>query len=80
MHVAILGAGPAGLFAALELASHVPVTVIEEGFEPLKRKCPVSSQNNCIDCNPCQITSGVGGAGALSDGKLNLTYKIGGDP
>lgn len=80
MHVAILGAGPAGLFAALELAPHVSVTVIEEGSEPLKRKCPVASHSNCINCSPCQITSGVGGAGALSDGKLNLTYKIGGDP
>ena len=80
MHVAILGAGPAGLFAALELAPHTTVTVIEEGLEPLQRACPVSSENNCINCNLCHITSGVGGAGALSDGKLNLTYKIGGDP
>lgn len=80
MRVAILGAGPAGLFAALELAPHTTVTVIEEGLEPLKRACPVSLKNNCINCNPCHVTSGVGGAGALSDGKLNLTYKIGGDP
>ena len=80
MHVAIIGAGPAGLFAALELAPHATVTVVEEGLEPLKRHCPVSAKNNCMDCNPCHVTSGVGGAGTLSDGKLNLTYKIGGDP
>ena len=80
MHVAIIGAGPAGLFAALELAPHCTVTVVEEGLEPLKRSCPVSTKNSCINCNPCHVTSGVGGAGALSDGKLNLTYKIGGDP
>jgi uncharacterized FAD-dependent dehydrogenase len=80
MHVAIIGAGPAGLFAALELAPHATVTVVEEGAEPSNRICPVSSQENCINCKPCHITSGVGGAGALSDGKLNLTYKIGGDP
>lgn len=80
MHVAIIGAGPAGLFAALELASHATVTVVEEGLEPSKRECPVSTRNNCMNCTPCHVTSGVGGAGALSDGKLNLTYKIGGDP
>jgi uncharacterized FAD-dependent dehydrogenase len=80
MQVAIIGAGPAGLFAALELAPHAGVTIVEEGLEPLKRECPVSSQSDCINCTPCHITSGVGGAGALSDGKLNLTYKIGGDP
>lgn len=80
MHVGIIGAGPAGLFAALELAPHCRVTVVEEGMEPLKRNCPVSAKNNCANCQPCQVTSGVGGAGALSDGKLNLTYSIGGDP
>ena len=80
MHVVIIGAGPAGLFAALELAPHTEVTVVEEGLEPLKRECPVSAKNNCVNCTPCHVTSGVGGAGALSDGKLNLTYKIGGDP
>lgn len=80
MHVAIIGAGPAGLFAALELAPHCTVTVVEEGLEPLKRSCPVSTRNNCTNCQPCHVTSGVGGAGALSDGKFNLTYKIGGDP
>lgn len=80
MHVVIIGAGPAGLFAALELAPHTTVTVVEEGQEPLKRECPVSLEQNCVNCRPCHVTSGVGGAGALSDGKLNLTYKIGGDP
>lgn len=80
MQVAIIGAGPAGLFAALELAPHVTVTVVEEGLEPQKRECPVSTRNNCVNCTPCHVTSGVGGAGALSDGKLNLTYKIGGEP
>lgn len=80
MHVTIIGAGPAGLFAALELAPHCTVTVVEEGLEPLKRNCPISVKNSCMNCNPCHVTSGVGGAGALSDGKLNLTYKIGGEP
>jgi hypothetical protein len=79
--VAIIGAGPSGLFAARELSTKgIPCLIIESGKEALKRECPVSDKDLCLQCNPCQITSGVGGAGALSDGKLNLTYKIGGSP
>ncbi len=64
--VAIVGAGPAGLFAALELAeSGLKAVVLEKGLAPKERK---------------SITCGVGGAGTFSDGKLNLTPKIGGDP
>ncbi|MBN1377023.1 NAD(P)/FAD-dependent oxidoreductase [Candidatus Woesearchaeota archaeon] len=63
--VGIIGAGPAGLFAAYELAgSGLKTIVIDKGKEPCKR--------NSRLC-------GVGGAGAFSDGKLNLTPKIGGD-
>ena len=64
--VAILGAGPAGLFAAQELAqSGLTTILVDRGGEPEKRK---------------HLCFGVGGAGAFSDGKLNLTPKIGGDP
>jgi len=77
--VAIIGAGPAGLFAAQRLLGH-DVTVIETGLEPEKRFCPVTFKATCTDCVPCRITTGIGGAGAMSDGKLNLTYKIGGEP
>jgi len=62
--VVILGAGPAGLFAAYELiGSNLKVLVIDKGEEPLKRD---------------SLLFGVGGAGAYSDGKLNLTPRIGG--
>lgn len=77
MKVAIIGAGPAGLFAAQRLLGH-DVTVIETGLESEKRFCPVTFRATCTDCVPCRITTGIGGAGAMSDGKLNLTYKIGG--
>lgn len=64
--VAVVGAGPAGLFAALELAgSGLSVVVVDKGLPPRER-----TSNTC----------GVGGAGAYSDGKLNLTPRIGGDP
>jgi len=70
--VAIIGAGPAGLFAAWELAGKkLKVAVIDEGKEPLKRD-PAKNAGDAI--------FGVGGAGAYSDGKLNLTHKIGGEP
>jgi len=33
----------------------------------------------CKKCSPCNITGGLGGAGGLSDGKLNLRPDIGGN-
>ena len=70
--VAIIGAGPAGLFAAWKLStSKLKVIVIDQGREALKRN-PQSQPQDTI--------FGVGGAGTYSDGKLNLTYKIGGEP
>jgi uncharacterized FAD-dependent dehydrogenase len=64
--VAIVGAGSAGLFAALVLSeADLRVLVVDRGLAPKERE---------------SITYGVGGAGTFSDGKLNLTTKIGGDP
>lgn len=64
--VAILGAGPAGLFAAEALlGSGLETILIDRGAEPSNR---------------AHLSFGVGGAGAYSDGKLNLTPKIGGNP
>lgn len=77
----IIGAGPAGMFCSLELAtkSKMKVLVIDKGHDAMHRNCPLNSVGRCLKCNPCNIMSGVGGAGGLSDGKLNLGYKIGGD-
>ncbi len=68
--VIIIGAGPAGIFAALELASSgiKRVLIIEKGQEPSKRKCP--REEVCLGCDPCKEIEGVGGAGGFSDGKL----------
>jgi len=78
--VAIVGAGPAGLLAAHELAKGgLAVTVIEEGSDVKDRRCPMMKLGYCIKCRPCHFMHGVGGGGAFSDGKLNLSPEIGGN-
>jgi len=78
--VVVIGAGPAGLFAAMELASNgVDVLILEKGSDLKKRICPaVEKGRACIKCPVCSITSGFGGAGAFSDGKITLSKRIGG--
>lgn len=79
--VIIVGAGPAGIFTALEIAqySSLNVLIIEKGKSIEKRQCPMEKTGKCINCRPvCHIISGWGGAGAYSDGKLNLSPDIGG--
>lgn len=76
--VIIVGGGPAGLFAAYYLAEHsaCKILLIDKGKMPLKRKCPIKD-HGCIQCEPCNILSGIGGAGLFSDGKLNFIHKLG---
>lgn len=70
--VAVVGAGPAGLFAAYKLAENLETAVFEMGRDIANRKCPVNlMESYCGKCKPCNIICGVGGAGGLSDGKLN---------
>ena len=81
--VLIIGAGPAGIFTALELIrnkSDKKITIIEMGSLIDKRSCPKAKTGKCVHCKPtCHITSGFAGAGAFSDGKLSLSYEVGGD-
>ena len=80
--VVIVGAGPTGLFAAMEvkkLAPEADVLVIELGKDLEGRKCPLKDMGKCLACPICDIVSGFGGAGTFSDGKLNLTKDVGGD-
>lgn len=80
--VVIIGAGPAGLFAAHEITekSSLKVLVIDKGKDINNRQCPsISTFVRCKKCNPCNILCGLGGAGGLSDGKLNLKSNVGGN-
>ncbi|HHX28763.1 MAG: NAD(P)/FAD-dependent oxidoreductase [Bacillota bacterium] len=80
--VIIVGAGPAGIFAAIELVRKAPglsVLMLEKGRSLEARNCPrEKGLGGCVNCSPCSITSGWGGAGAFSDGKLTLTTRFGG--
>ncbi len=81
--VIIIGAGPAGIFTALELVkngSTKSIVIVEKGVSIKNRACPKSKTKKCVNCKPnCHITTGFSGAGAFSDGKLSLSYEVGGD-
>jgi len=79
--VIIVGGGPAGIFAALELcqAGDLSILLVEKGRDIDGRQCPVwDKASPCILCSPCHLVSGLGGAGTFSDGKLTLSAKTGG--
>jgi hypothetical protein len=77
----IVGAGPAGIFAALELSevSGLRIALFEKGRDIGKRFCPRVDMKNCERCFPCNLICGWGGAGAFSDGKLTLSSDVGGN-
>ena len=78
----IVGAGPAGIFTALELVksgSKQHIVLIEKGSAIEERRCPKEKTQRCVHCEPCHITTGFSGAGAFSDGKLSLSEEVGGD-
>jgi uncharacterized protein len=78
--VIIVGAGPAGIFAALELtrAARPKILILDKGPALDKRHCPSRETGRCMRCATCALLTGWGGAGAFSDGKLTLTTDVGG--
>jgi hypothetical protein len=78
--VLIVGAGPAGIFCALELSRRgLQVLMLEKGLDIEARRCPMKLREvSCRACPVCALLSGWGGAGAFSDGKLNLSPQVGG--
>ncbi len=79
--VIIVGAGPAGISAALELsqASDLDIMLIEKGVDIDERLCPArDTDSHCVSCSPCNLVCGLGGAGAFSDGKLTISSQVGG--
>ena len=81
--VLIIGAGPSGIFTALEMlknGSKKKIMIVEKGLPVEKRRCPKAKTGKCVNCKPdCNITTGFSGAGAFSDGKLSLSCEVGGN-
>ena len=81
--VIIVGAGPSGIFTAIELirkGCKKKIIIVEKGSAIENRACPKEKTQKCVNCKPfCHITTGFSGAGAFSDGKLSLSYEVGGD-
>ncbi len=79
--VIIVGGGPAGIMAALEItrSSDLKLLLVEKGKDLGERVCPARNTGKpCLSCVPCNMVCGLGGAGAFSDGKLTLSAEVGG--
>lgn len=80
--VVVVGAGPAGIFTALELDKIAPETkilIVDSGSAIEHRACPARTTGACAHCATCNIMNGWAGAGAFSDGKLSLSEEVGGN-
>ncbi|HKM93203.1 MAG TPA: FAD-dependent oxidoreductase [Prolixibacteraceae bacterium] len=79
--VIIVGAGPAGLFAALRLIElGIKPLIIERGKEVSERKADIAAIHRGEGVNPdSNYGYGEGGAGTFSDGKLYTRSKKRGD-
>ena len=77
--VVIIGAGPAGIFTALEMikkGSRQKIIMVEKGQAVENRHCPKDKTKKCVNCKPyCHITTGFSGAGAFSDGNAVISLR-----
>ena len=78
--VIIIGAGPAGIFTALELAdTGASILILEKGHDIHHRLELNKDPHGDRSEKRMNIVCGWGGAGAFSDGKLTLTTEYGGN-
>ena len=76
-NVAIIGAGPAGIFAALEITKLKPdwkIVLIEKGQKIENRKCLLrEGYEKCPSCKKCGLLCGWGGLGSqqTEEGTMN---------
>ena len=53
--IVIIGAGPAGIFTALELlrrGSRQSILLVDKGQPVEKRRCPKQQTRQCVNCKP----------------------------
>jgi hypothetical protein len=80
--IIFLGGGQAGIFGAYEAVKENPnlkILVVDKGRMLKQRVCPKEKLGKCVKCPTCAIIFGVSGAGAFSDSKFNMDYRVGGD-
>lgn len=72
--VVIIGAGPTGMFAALELMKNKKkIAMIDAGVDLENKECKIETDGVCKYCRPtCHILGGYGGAQFFEGTKLSI--------
>jgi uncharacterized FAD-dependent dehydrogenase len=80
--IIFIGGGQANVFGAYEAITKNPdlkLLIVDKGKMLKDRVCPKEKTDECANCPTCAIIYGVSGAGAYSDSKFNMDYRVGGD-
>lgn len=80
--IIFVGGGQASVFGAYEAITKNPdlnIMIVDKGRMLKERICPKEKTDKCVNCNTCAIIYGISGAGAYSDSKFNMDYRVGGD-
>jgi uncharacterized FAD-dependent dehydrogenase len=70
--ILIIGGGPAGLAIAHEISRNcnASILILDQGCSINERYCPMMRKKVCLNCDPCNLLSGIGGASGVNGGKL----------